>query len=69
VADTEIDPLTGQAKVLNVWTPALRAEALGGHDIIRLLEFFPYVLVSERFVRVFTESGFTGASYNPVPIR
>jgi hypothetical protein len=68
VHEDEVDPLTGMPKVASFWTAALRKEHLSGHDVIRLAEFFPSVFVSEKFVRVFQESGFTGATFKPVPV-
>jgi hypothetical protein len=65
---SRIDPLTGQAKVVSVWTPALWEKPLRGHDVIRLVEYFPYVLVSERFADVFWEGGFTAAVLEPLTV-
>ena len=39
---------------------------LKGHDVVRLLEFFPPVFVTERFAEVFRNGGFTGATLTPV---
>ena len=55
-----IDPLTGRPEVVSVWREALKADALVGHDIVRLVEFFPPLFVSERFVDLFWRSRFTG---------
>lgn len=66
--DDEIDPLTGTNHVHSVGRFALRAAPLAGHDIIRLVEFWPPVFVSERFKRVFDEGGFTGATFSPVRV-
>lgn len=66
--DDNIDPATGKPEVLGVWTVALKAKALKGHDAIRLTEYFPNFLVSERFVDVFKKGEFTGASFHPVHV-
>lgn len=63
-----IDPATGKAKVRGIQVAALKAELLEGHDVIRLLEFFPPVFVSGRFVSVFDNGGFTGATFVPVTV-
>jgi hypothetical protein len=65
VDEEEIDPLTGKPNVLSVWTAALHQKQLAGHDMIRLLEFFPPVFVSERFAEVFQRGKFTGATLKP----
>lgn len=59
----EVDPDTNLPNVKGIWGIALRSEALKGHDIIRLREFFPPVLVSERFRDMFLECGFTGTTF------
>ena len=64
--EEEIDPLTGKHRVLNIGKAALHKEPLVGHDMIRLVEFFPPKFVSERFAKVFQKSKFTGATLNPV---
>ena len=66
--DDNIDPATGKPEVLGVWTVALKGKALKGHEVIRLTEYFPSFLVSQRFVDVFKEGGFTGASFLPVHV-
>ncbi|REJ90176.1 MAG: hypothetical protein DWQ34_06580 [Planctomycetota bacterium] len=48
-------------------TLTLRAAALEGHDIARLTDRFPPVLVSQRFADFFRECGFTGAICDPLP--
>jgi hypothetical protein len=63
---SRIDPLTGEPRVTSIWTPGLRKEVVAGHDLIRLVEFFPSVLVSGRFAGVFREGKFTGATLMPV---
>jgi hypothetical protein len=65
---TRLDPLTGRPDVTGIGKIALKAEPLTGHDIIRLLEFFPPVLVSERFANVFRKGKFTGAIMTEVRI-
>jgi len=62
--DSVIDPLTGRPDVTGIGKIALKANALKGHDLIRLLEFFPPVLVSQRFAEVFRIGKFTGATLN-----
>lgn len=64
----EIDPLTGRAKVTGMWRAALKGVMLEGHDIIRLVEFWPLVCVSERFVNVFTKHRFHGATFKPLEL-
>ncbi len=66
VDDDEIDPLTREPRVLGFWKAALRAEMLAEHDMIRLVEFFPPIFVSQRFVELFQTHGFTGATFSPV---
>lgn len=61
-----IDPNTGKLKVLAIWRAALREADLQGHDLIRLVEFFPPVFVSERFADVYRSGGFSGATLAPV---
>lgn len=63
-----IDPATGKPKVKSFGRAALREEPLRGHDVIRLLESRYDVFVSERFVKVFKDHGFTGARFNPVTV-
>lgn len=62
------DPITGKPDVKGLGRAALRADALEGHDVIRLLEFFPSVFVSERFATVYKKHGFTGARFSPVTV-
>ncbi len=62
----ETDPLTGKPKVRGIRRAALKAALLGGHGVIRLLEFFPPLYVSESFVTAFDNGGFTGATFVPV---
>jgi hypothetical protein len=64
----EIDPLTGKARVCGVWTAGLKRSVVEGRDVIRLLEFFPYIVVSRRFVDLFNSSGFTVATFSCVPV-
>jgi hypothetical protein len=64
--DTEYDPLTGKAKVTSVWTPVLLENLLIGYDVVRLVEFFPPIFVSQRFAEVFIDGGFTGAVLEPI---
>jgi hypothetical protein len=66
--ESEIDPLTGKLDVLSVWREALKSHEIVGHDVIRLVEFFPPVFVSERFAKVFRQGRFTGATLNPVTV-
>jgi len=61
-----IDPETGKPLVKNFWTAALRSDAITGHDMIRLLEFWPPIFVSSRFRKLFRSNGFTGATFDPV---
>jgi hypothetical protein len=61
-----IDPDTGKPKVQAIRRAALVAAKLKGHDVIRLVEFFPPVFVSERFAEVFRDGNFTGATLTPV---
>lgn len=67
--ESTIDPLTGKPKVTGVWTAALKQNALVGHDVIRLVEFWSPVFVSERFVEVFSKGNFTGVTFHRVPVR
>jgi hypothetical protein len=67
--ESTIDPLTARPKVAGVWTIALKALPLQGHDIIRLVEFFPPIIVSERFVDVFRKGRFTGATFEQLLVR
>jgi hypothetical protein len=62
------DPLTGKPKVTSAWKTALRAELVQDHDVVRLLEYSPPILVSERFVEIFNNNGFTGATFTRVPV-
>ena len=68
VYDDRIDPLTQLPKVAGIWTAALKARCIEGHDIIRLLEYFPPIFVSERFVDVFRQGNCTGATFSEVPV-
>lgn len=68
VDQNEIDPLTGKPNVTGIGKIALKSEPLHGHDAIRLLEFFPPILVSEQFVKVFNGNGFTGATFTQVSV-
>jgi hypothetical protein len=61
-----IDPMTGKLKVQAIWKAALIESRLRGHDIIRLVEFFPCVYVSERFADAYRDGKFTGATFTPV---
>lgn len=65
---TEIDLETGNLRVRSIWTAALRAKELEGHDIIRLLEFSSPMFVSDRFVKLFERRNFRGARFQPVPV-
>ena len=60
-----IDPATGKLKVNGIWRAALIEAKLKGHDLVRLVEFFPPVYVSERFADVFRDGNFTGATLAP----
>jgi hypothetical protein len=62
----EIDPVTNAPTVRGLWRAALNGAPLVGHDVVRLVEFFPPVFVSERFAQVFSKGGFTGAALTPV---
>jgi hypothetical protein len=62
----EIDPLTGRLRVRSLWHEALRRDKLGGHDVIRLLEFSPPIFVSDRFKQVYEENRCTGATFKKV---
>jgi hypothetical protein len=62
------DALTGKPRVKGIGKTALRSEPLQRHDVIRLLEFFPSVFVSQRFVDVFNKHRFTGAEFKPVVV-
>ncbi len=64
--DEGIDPETGKLKVQGIWRAALIEAKLRGHDLIRLVEFFPPVFVSQRFADVYRNGNFTGATLNPV---
>ncbi len=64
--DEGIDPNTGRPRVQAIWRAALIGKKLKGHDIVRLVEFFPPVFVSQRFHDVYVEGGFTGATLTPV---
>jgi hypothetical protein len=64
--DEGIDPNTGRPAVQAIWRAALIEASLKGHDIIRLVEFFPPVFVSERFAEIFRDGEFTGATLTPV---
>ena len=64
--EDEMDPLTGRPAVMGFWKAALRAEVLEEHDVIRLLEFFPPIFVSQRFVDIFQSFEFTGVTFSPV---
>jgi hypothetical protein len=61
-----IDPRTGRPQVQAIWRAALQSTKLKGHDMIRLVEFWPPVLVSHRFADVYREGHFTGATLTPV---
>ena len=61
-----VDPDTGKPEVQAIWCAALKEAKLKGHDIIRLVEFFPPVYVSERFADVYRNGNFTGATLTPV---
>ena len=63
----EIDPLTGMPNVSGIGKAALKSDLLHGHDVIRLLEFFPSVFVSERFVKIFNKNKFTGTTFRRSP--
>jgi hypothetical protein len=62
----QIDPLTGKPAVTSIGRIALQGAALQEHDVVRLAEFFPPVLVSERFAKLFHEGEFTGAILTPL---
>jgi hypothetical protein len=67
--ESEIDPRTGQRKVIAIWKAALKRETLIGHDVVRLLEFPSPIFVSERFADVFQQGRFTGSVFlDPVPV-
>lgn len=68
VREDKIDPLTGQPKVKHIGKAALTSEVLEGHDVIRLLEFFPPIFVSDRFVKVFNDLRCTGAEFTPLTV-
>ncbi len=68
IDEKEIDPDTGRRKVRSIGRIALKREPLKGHDIIRLHEYRPAVLVSERFVKLFNQAGFTGATFSRVRV-
>lgn len=61
-----IDPNTGKPEVQAIWRAAFKRSKLRGHDVIRLVEFFPPVFVSERFAEVYRLGSFTGATLKPV---
>jgi hypothetical protein len=63
-----IDPNTGKPEVQAIWRAALIGRKLKGHDMIRLLEFWPPVYVSERFADVYRAGNFTGATLTPVVV-
>jgi hypothetical protein len=67
VNEDKIDPSTGQPDVTGIGKPALRAELIGGHDVLRIVEYFPPIFVSERFVQVFNRHGFTGTTFRAIP--
>ncbi len=64
----KIDPLTNRPSVEGCWQAALFSAPLVGHDIVRLVEFWPPVFVSERFAEVFRRGRFTGADLVPVKV-
>jgi len=64
--DEGIDPNTGKPEVQVIWHAALIESSLIGHDIIRLVEFFAPVYVSQRFADVYRSGNFTGATLTPV---
>jgi Immunity protein family (Imm11) len=64
--EEEIDPATGLADIMSIFNIAVRSELLKGHDIARLVEFRPAVLVSQRFVDVYEQGHFTGAIFSPL---
>lgn len=61
-----IDPDTGKPQVHAIWRAGLIEARLEGHDVIRLVEFFPPVYVSERFADVYRDGNFTGATLTRV---
>lgn len=66
----EIIPATGKPRIKGIWGPITVFESpLEGHDFVRLLEYFPEMLVSSRFTSVFEEGGFTGARFAPIASR
>lgn len=64
--NSQVDPHTGKVRVNGILRAALLREKLEGHDVVRLVEFFPPVFVSERFVDVYRAGNFTGATFTPV---
>ena len=63
--EDETDPETGLPNVTAVGKAALFNEKLVSHDVIRLVEYFPPVFVSQRFVDAFNTSKCTGATFAP----
>jgi hypothetical protein len=63
VREDEIDPATGGPRVTGIGKAALKSAMLGGHSVIRLVEFFPPIFVSQDFVTIFKDGMFTGATF------
>jgi hypothetical protein len=66
--DQKIDPLTDKPGIRGIGKIALKATPLVGHDVIRLIEFWPALVVSGRFKKVFDEGRFTGATFSPLKV-
>jgi hypothetical protein len=62
----KIDPATGKPWVAGVGVYAVFAAAVAGRSVVRLKEFPPPILVSERFVAAFKRNKFLGGYFPKV---
>lgn len=66
---SEIDLQTNLPKIRSIFTIALRdVPDLLKHDAVRLIEYPSAMLVSERFVEVFHDSGCTGVVFSKLKV-
>lgn len=61
-----IDSASGKPRVTGIWTPAVVGARIQEYDIVRLLDYTPPILVSERFAAVFRDGNYSGAHLRPV---
>ena len=66
--DSKIDPLTGKLSIEGIGKAVLLESPLCGHDIVRLVEFWPPVYVSQRFAEVIRSNNFTGVDLQPIVV-